>query len=239
MGEPSMGNAERFRGDSTEVCTSSSPWFSSEDIPADSWDGIVVQIEDVLVRKGVKFNKGKSRPRELCLKFAGIDKELVVNVTNRRIIDGMFSPATERWVGKWVTLYVQKGITTGDGSTKNGIRFRDDGPKGARPPVQHAPPPVAPKPPPAQPAATTAPATNAPGAPAAPDAVWNRDRVLAYLTDSRNRAATKAEAARLGKSIATSADLKALDDDTLAVLETRVFDAMTPFDERTPEEPRP
>lgn len=135
MGEPSMGSAEKFRGDSTEVCTSSSPWFSAEDIPADSWDGIVIQIEDVLARKGVKFNKGRSRPRELSLKFAGIDKELVVNVTNRRILDSMFTPATANWVGKWVTAYVQKGITTGDGSTKNGIRFRDDGPKGARPPV--------------------------------------------------------------------------------------------------------
>lgn len=143
MGEPNMGHAEKFRGDSTEVCTSSSPWFSAEDIPADSWDGFVVQIEDVLVRKGVKFNKGKSRPRELALKFTGIEKELVVNVTNRRILDSMFTPATANWVGKWVTAYVQKGITTGDGSTKNGIRFRDDGPKGARPPVSSKPVPDA------------------------------------------------------------------------------------------------
>ncbi len=143
MGEPNMGHAEKFRGDSTEVCTSSSPWFSAEDIPADSWDGVVLQIEDVLVRKGVKFNKGKSRPRELSLKFAGIEKELVVNVTNGRILASMFTPATANWVGKWVTAYVQKGITTGDGSTKNGIRFRDDGPKGARPPVSSKPAPDA------------------------------------------------------------------------------------------------
>lgn len=135
MGEPNMGTAEEFRGDSTEVCTSSSPWFSAEDIPADSWDGVILQIENVLVRKGVRFNKGKSRPRELSLKFKDVEKELVVNVTNRRIIDSMFTPATANWVGKWVTAYVQKGITTGDGSTKNGIRFRDDGPKGARPPA--------------------------------------------------------------------------------------------------------
>lgn len=139
MGEPNMGTARQFRGDSTEICTSQSPWFSSEDIPADSWDGIVIQIEDVLVCKGVKFNKGKSRAQELSLKFAGIEKELVVNVTNRRILDGMFSPATANWVGKWVTAYVQKGIQTGDGSTKNGIRFRDDGPKGARAPVSSKP----------------------------------------------------------------------------------------------------
>lgn len=89
-------------------------------------------------------------------------------------------------------------------------------------------PPVVPEQSPApQPTASAPPATEA----------WNRDRVLDYLSDSRNRAATKAEAARLGKAINTGADLRALDDDTLAVLETRVFDAMTPFDERTPEEP--
>lgn len=139
MAEPSMGNAKQFRGDSTDICTSSSPWFNAEDIPADSWTRYVVQIEDVLERTGVKFNKGRSRPKELTLKFTGHEKELVVNVTNRRIIDGMFTPATPKWIGKWVTLYVQGGITTGDGSTKNGIRFRDDGPKGAPSPVSSKP----------------------------------------------------------------------------------------------------
>ena len=83
MAEPSMGNAKQFRGDSTEVCVSSSPWFNAEDIPADSWTRYVVQIEDVLERTGVKFNKGRSRPRELTLKFTGHEKELVVNASRR------------------------------------------------------------------------------------------------------------------------------------------------------------
>lgn len=235
MGEPSMGSAEKFRGDSTEVCTSSSPWFSSEDIPAEAWDGTVVQIEDVLVRKGVKFNKGKSRPRELCLKFKDVDKELVVNVTNRRILDSMFSPATERWVGKWVTLYVQKGIQTGDGSTKNGVRFRDDGPRGARPPVQAAPPAAAPKPaaaPPVAPAAApVTPAADAASAPRddGPFGPFVRADAIKRVLDAKNRDHLKAALAELKITAATPRDVAALDDATLERLDEHVFDLAIPL----------
>lgn len=225
MGEPSMGTAKQYRGDSTEVCTSSSPWFCSEDIPSDSWDRFVVQIEDVFERRGVKFFKGKSRPSELTLKFTGIEKELVVNVTNRRVIDGMFSPATPNWIGKWVTLYVQKGITTGGGEVKNGVRFRDDGPKGARPPVQHAPPPVAPKPPATPP--TEAP--RLPGDDTGPFGAFVRADALKRVLDPKNRDHLKAALAELKVSAASPAEVRALDDATLEKLDERVFDLAIPL----------
>lgn len=233
MGEPSMGTAKQYRGDSTEVCTSSSPWFCSEDIPSDSWDRFVVQIEDVFERRGVKFFKGKSRPSELTLKFAGIEKELVVNVTNRRVIDGMFSPSTPNWIGKWVTLYVQKGITTGGGEVKNGVRFRDDGPKGARPPVQHAAPSAAPKPPAPQPTAATTTATpepiREPGDDAGPFGAFVRADALKRVLDAKNRDHLKAALSELKISAASPAEVRALNDADLEKLDERVFDLAIPL----------
>lgn len=165
MGEPSVGRAKQYRGDSSEVCYSQSPWFCSDDIPSESWEGFVVQIEDVLERAGVKFTKGRSRESELTLKFRAIEKELVVNITNRRQLDAMFSKSVPAWLGKWITLYVQTGVRTGDGEVKNGIRIRfQEG--GARPPTtapksaatkpaSEAPPTAAPKAAPAGPAKLT------------------------------------------------------------------------------------
>lgn len=123
MGEPSMGTATPFRGDSAEICFSESPWFSASDIPSESWKGYVVKIEAVLERKGVRFNKGRARARELFLKFVGVDKELRCNITIRRTLDSIIGPSCADWWGKAITLFVQGGIETAEG-IKNGVRVR-------------------------------------------------------------------------------------------------------------------
>lgn len=123
MAEPNMGRAEPFRGQASDVCFSQSPWFNADEIPADSWGGYVVQIEEVRARRGVRFNKGKARDVELFLKFAGIEKELRVNVTIRRTLDSLLGPICADWFGKWITLFVQGGIDTSEGK-KNGVRVK-------------------------------------------------------------------------------------------------------------------
>lgn len=125
MAEPSKGTAQQYRGDSRDIVKSDSFWFSSDDVPADATEGYVVQIEDVLARRGVKFNKGRSREVEVFLKFAGIEKELRVNITIRRVLDQVFSPDTSTWVGKWVTLFVQQGIKCEGGEVRTGVRVRN------------------------------------------------------------------------------------------------------------------
>lgn len=132
MAEPSMGRAEPFRGQASDVCFSQSPWFNADEIPAEAWDGYVVQIEEVRAREGVRFNKGKARPVELFLKFAGIDKELRVNITIRRTLDDILGPTCDRWFGKFITLYVQGGVDTSEGK-KNGVRVRRDLPPQSAP----------------------------------------------------------------------------------------------------------
>ncbi len=140
MAQPDMGTAEPFRGQASDVCFSQSPWFNADEIPADSWGGYVVQIEEVRARRGVKFNKGKARDVELFLKFVGIEKELRVNVTIRRTLDDALGPICADWFGKRITLFVQGGIDTSEGK-KNGVRVRRDLPP------QDAPKPAAPRPP--------------------------------------------------------------------------------------------
>jgi len=132
MAEPNMGRAEPFRGQASDVCFSQSPWFNADEIPADSWGGYVVQIEEVRARRGVRFNKGKARDVELFLKFAGIEKELRVNVTIRRTLDSLISPLCADWFGKFITLYVQGGIDTSEGK-KNGVRVKPSLPPQAAP----------------------------------------------------------------------------------------------------------
>jgi hypothetical protein len=144
MAQPEMGTPEVFRGQASDVCYSTSPWFNCEEIPADSWGGYVVQIEEVRARRGVKFNKGKAKERELFLKFAGIEKELRVGVTIRRVLDEMISPMCGEWFGKRITLFVQGGIDTSEGK-KNGVRVRPNLPPQVAP-KQDAPKPSAPPP---------------------------------------------------------------------------------------------
>lgn len=123
MGEPNMGRAEPFRGQASDVCYSQSPWFNCDEIPAERWDGYTVQIEEVRKRTGVKFNSGKARDVELFLKFVGIEKELRVNVTIRRVLDDILGPSCAAWFGRWITLFVQAGVKVGP-ETKNGVRVR-------------------------------------------------------------------------------------------------------------------
>lgn len=123
MAEPNMGRAEPFRGQASDVCFSQSPWFNADEIPAEAWGGYAVQIEEVRARRGVRFNKGKARDVELFLKFAGIEKELRVNVTIRRTLDNLIGPICADWFGKWITLFVQGGIDTSEGK-KNGVRVK-------------------------------------------------------------------------------------------------------------------
>lgn len=177
-----MGRAEPYRGQASDVCYSQSPWFNADEIPADAWDGYVVQIEEVRARRGVRFNKGRARDVELFLKFAGIEKELRVNVTIRRSLDALIGPMCADWFGKWITLYVQGGIDTNEGK-KNGVRVRPSlppqrAPSGQAPTVSEAERDGSPQSDPA-PVATAAEPWAEPERPAAPE--WTKEAALADL----------------------------------------------------------
>jgi hypothetical protein len=83
-----------------------SPWLTSEDLQARGKTELTVTIEHVLKYDGLKFQDGKVRRNALSLKLKGMDRELVLNKTNRLALNLMFGKLTKDWRGKQVTLFV-------------------------------------------------------------------------------------------------------------------------------------
>lgn len=72
-----------------------------------------------------------------CLEFKGVDKPLVLNPTNMRLMEGiMGSDETDDWIGKEVVLYTDPTISFG-GKITGGIRVR--APQNQNPPAENKP----------------------------------------------------------------------------------------------------
>lgn len=84
-----------------------SNWLSAETIPHDR--DTIVQIEAVVRRKSVKFQK-ETKKSYGSLRFKGKEKELGLNATNIRIMKALYGPDTGEWFGKWVALYVDPNV---------------------------------------------------------------------------------------------------------------------------------
>lgn len=85
-----------------------SNWLSAETIPHDR--DTLVQIDAVIRRRMVKFQKGDVRKGFGSLRFKGKEKELGLNATNIRILKALFGPDTGEWFGKWIALYVDQNV---------------------------------------------------------------------------------------------------------------------------------
>lgn len=119
MGEPSKGTYEPYSGPSGVM--GDSLWFTYADIVGAE---MLVVIEEVRARRGVKFVQGSAKPVEYFLKFVGIEKELRVGATIRRVIDQLHTPGTENWPGKALVLFVEHGIKVGK-EERLGVRVRN------------------------------------------------------------------------------------------------------------------
>ena len=60
------------------------------------------------------------------LYFKETGKPLILGLTNRRTLDGLFGHDTDKWVGQKVTLYVKNDVKLA-GKRVNGIRIRSKG----------------------------------------------------------------------------------------------------------------
>lgn len=98
-----------------------SEWLASEDLPLDR--EIEVTIEDVLLFRDVKFDAGRVEPKVAALKFAGKEKRMILNSTNRKRLVKMFTSDTREWRGKAVSLYVDPNVRMGR-DTVNGLRIK-------------------------------------------------------------------------------------------------------------------
>ena len=221
-GEPSMGTFETYKGPSGAI-VGESPWFTYADIVGPE---MIVVIEQVRARKGVRFHEGKARSVEMFLKFRGLEKELRVGATIRRSLDKLFGTDTTAWFGKAVVLFVQDGIRVG-GETRLGVRIRDRkvdpsqaAPVKAAPPVPAAVAPAPTAAPSREPGddapMDAAPASSAPPAPA-------RAGLLRDLSEESVRGDVSRAAKSIGIALKTLGDLRTLTDDDLARIHAETF----------------
>ena len=104
-----------------------SHWLTSEDLVEGS--DVNVTIEAVILYPEVKFMGGRARQNYLGLKFAGKERVLGLNATNRKALGKMFGNIAKGWKGQSVTLYVTE--TQMAGETVKCVRIRDRGARAA------------------------------------------------------------------------------------------------------------
>ena len=118
MNNPPRG--EVFEGRSSEMKTNS-PWLASEDILG--LGDIKVTIQAVHRHRDVEFEAGRSIKVVYSLQFAGKDKQLVLNATNRKVLVQKFGTNVKDWAGKRVVLYVDEHVMM-MGKVVCGIRIK-------------------------------------------------------------------------------------------------------------------
>ena len=113
--------AEVYTGTVSGMRTS--PWLASEDL--DGLGEVPVVIEAVYKHGDVTMQDGRKLKVMFALKFAGKDKEMVVNATNRKTLAAAFGANVKAWKGKSVLLYVQDGVKNpAGGAPVKGLRIK-------------------------------------------------------------------------------------------------------------------
>jgi len=102
-------------------------WLTSEDLVEGK--DVTVKIADVVLYPEVKFQGGRVRNNYLGLKFAGKERVLGMNATNRKVLNKMFGNIVRGWKGKEITLYVSETQLAGE--TVKCVRIRDRGARAA------------------------------------------------------------------------------------------------------------
>ncbi len=96
-------------------------WLTAENL-VEGKDAVVT-IEDVLHYKTVTFEGGREKHNMGGLKFAGRDRVLLLNATNRKVLNKAFGINTKLWKGEKVTLYVADAQFAGE--TVKAVRIRN------------------------------------------------------------------------------------------------------------------
>jgi hypothetical protein len=115
-----------------------SVWMTNEDLPHDK--DVTLVIESVVRRDNVKFQGGRAKEIMLSLKFQGVQRELGLNATNRKVLCALYGSRCADWFGKAVKLFVQQDVRRPDGSTGPAVRLRA---QRVDPPPSKAPQPKA------------------------------------------------------------------------------------------------
>lgn len=87
--------------------------FPSSFLKADDLKGhsVTVVIHDVQIEE---IGQGQRKDRKLVISFRGKDKKMVCNKTNASVIEKLYGPETEAWIGKPITLAPREVEFQGD-----------------------------------------------------------------------------------------------------------------------------
>lgn len=113
---------EDFEGTTSDMRTDN-PWLASEDLIGAG--DVKVTISAVKLHRNAEFEGGR-KESVYALHFDKATKALVLNATNRAACALMFGTRDVRkWVGKTITLYVEKLAKPAFGKRTHGIRIRN------------------------------------------------------------------------------------------------------------------
>jgi len=104
-----------------------STWLTNEDL-VEGKDANV-QIEAVLKFGNLEFEGGRAKKNALGLKFNGKERLLLLNATNRKVMNAMFGSLTKAWKGQVITLFVTE--TNAFGEMVKCVRIRKQGARSA------------------------------------------------------------------------------------------------------------
>lgn len=100
-----------------------SQWLASEDIGTRE---VTVTIEHVEIYNDVAFDGGRKEAKVSALKFAGKEKRMILNATNRKTLVRLYGMDTAQWQGKPVTLYVDMRVRQVGGGYGPGLRIKSE-----------------------------------------------------------------------------------------------------------------
>jgi hypothetical protein len=104
-----------------------SNWLTAEDL-VEGRD-VKVKIEKVVLYDEVTFQGGRKKKNMIGLQFAGKERVLGLNATNRKAMNKQFGNITKSWKGQEITLYVTD--TTFAGESVKCVRIRNTGSRAA------------------------------------------------------------------------------------------------------------
>jgi hypothetical protein len=117
---------EQYTGKVSGMKTS--PWLASEDLLGISPQQVI--IAGVYKHEDVPMDGGRKEKLLFAVGFEKIQKQMILNATNRKALSRQFGADTKNWIGKQVTLTVQDGIRKPGGrtgETTTGLRIIDPG----------------------------------------------------------------------------------------------------------------
>jgi hypothetical protein len=117
---------EQYTGKVSGMKTS--PWLASEDLLGICPQQVI--IAGVYKHEDVPMDGGRKEKLLFAVGFEKIQKQMILNATNRKSLSRQFGADTKQWIGKEVTLTVQDGIRKPGGrtgETTTGLRIIDPG----------------------------------------------------------------------------------------------------------------